>query len=261
MMNSKTNSLLGIAELAQNKTWRHFLAQKNIFFDIPTFISELKEPVVTNQQVVMDFGLTRTSRLSNFLFKNTLYFVPKPLLSSNLFHEPGVKHYLKAVLASRKDFIEKVNLSIESLKSKGIATAITPLSEDYLPLFIICPDTKERLRLKYQSKLGQAYAYAYAYNRNGKKLCYVIDGNSDWIDSLSEEVDWSVDVTLPILTNNFFSGVIAGRSSALYMMVFRSVMIDLLGIHPIPILVPNTYNILEEHHDSLFQSYLNSASL
>lgn len=41
-----------------------------------------------------------------------------------------------------------------------------------------------------------------------------------------------------MLTNALFSGWVAGRSSALYALVFNKVQSDVFGERPIPILVP-----------------------
>src|ERR687891_95790 len=49
---------------------------------------------------------------------------------------------------------------------------------------------------------------------------------------------WSTDVTLPIYLNDLASGIVAGRSSAMYGMVLNEVLEKVLGRRPVPMLLP-----------------------
>jgi len=79
------------------------------------------------------------------------------------------------------------------------------------------------------------------------------------MDELATTKRWSPDVCLPIFLNDVVSGWVAGRSSALYSMVFHDVLRKVLNKAPVPILVPQSLSRREstpDLFDSLIYSYL-----
>lgn len=69
---------------------------------------------------------------------------------------------------------------------------------------------------------------------------------------------WSTDVMLPAWLNDLASGVVAGRSSALYGIAVNRVLEKVLGRAAIPMLVPGDLSGLPPAaaSDSLMQDYL-----
>jgi hypothetical protein len=70
---------------------------------------------------------------------------------------------------------------------------------------------------------------------------------------------WSPDVTLPLLMKGYVSGLVAGRSSALYGLVLNEVLTRVWGERPVPMLVPERCKAradAPEQVDSLLYTYL-----
>ena len=61
---------------------------------------------------------------------------------------------------------------------------------------------------------------------------------------------------LPVLLNRLFSGVVAGRSSALYLLVQGAAMQEALGMQPLPVLVPESLAEAEQGLPGLMQQWL-----
>lgn len=72
---------------------------------------------------------------------------------------------------------------------------------------------------------------------------------------------WSPDVCFPIFFNDLVSGFVAGKSSALYLMVMNQVMQQALNKRPVPVLVPPGLDAPDEapdKPDSLLYKYMTS---
>ena len=70
---------------------------------------------------------------------------------------------------------------------------------------------------------------------------------------------WSPDVCFPIFVNDLVSGYVAGKSSAIYLLVLNQVLRQILHKTPVPILVPNGLGLKEtkaNQFDSLIYRYL-----
>jgi hypothetical protein len=81
------------------------------------------------------------------------------------------------------------------------------------------------------------------------------------IDSLAQTGRWSPDVFLPGFFNDMVSGFVAGRSSAIYLIVLNAVLRQVLGKSPVPVLVPESLaepNNSPDQIDSLIYSYFNA---
>ena len=66
---------------------------------------------------------------------------------------------------------------------------------------------------------------------------------------------------MPAFFNDFVSGYVAGKSSALYLLIINDVLQRVLGKTPVPILVPESLgqsNTTPDQVDSLLFSYFNN---
>jgi hypothetical protein len=60
------------------------------------------------------------------------------------------------------------------------------------------------------------------------------------IAEIAETDRWSPDVCFPIFFNDLVSGFVAGKSSAIYLIVLNDVLRQVLDKTPVPILVPKS---------------------
>lgn len=161
---------------------------------------------------------------------------------------------LTRLLAGRDAFVAAFDRAVDDLRQAGIATAVSPLPDDYLPLFYSCPHEGERLRLRRVAVGGEIQAVA--VGTTGRRHVFPLGRRGDDPGALLATQRWSPDVTLPVLLNDTFDGVVAGRSSALYLMVLAAAMRAALGMRPIPVLVPAELGTVPERPDGLLQRWL-----
>ncbi|MFN3231276.1 MAG: hypothetical protein ACE363_03835 [Alphaproteobacteria bacterium] len=208
----------------------------------------------------MDGTLADLGRsIADLLFTEALAFQPRPVAVSTLIVSGDLIPVLERILNRQREFVETVNTRIKDLQALDVAPQLKPLADDYLPLFITCPDDGSRLRLHLQRD-GKDH-HAVAYHRSGRRSCYELGRSTLTIATLERDARWSPDVTLPLLINDNYSGMVAGKSSALYMLIFNEVMRTVLDMVPIPILVPSTWHVFSTNPDSLFCAYLNEQRL
>ncbi len=114
-----------------------------------------------------------------------------------------------------------------------------------------------RLRLVRDGSMSLACAV----DSDGRRRCYELGGRELSIKQLDEHVRWSPDVTLPILVNDRYSGMVGGKSSALYMLVCAEAMRKVLDMAPVPVLVPSNWDVFPGAFDSLLEAYLDGRSV
>jgi hypothetical protein len=188
--------------------------------------------VVCAPTLLDDYGL----QLTRTLFRTHLGIEGSHLVLSDILANGWLTSPVEDVLAVLPEFICAWNAQITALRLRGIATAVGLLPPDYLPLHVSDPDDGERLRLHHEIIGGDHFASATA--RTGRRHRFFLGSRQLKLDELASTGRWSPDVILPMLANALFSGWVAGKSSALYALVFNKVLSTVLGRKPIPILVP-----------------------
>jgi hypothetical protein len=159
-----------------------------------------------------------------------------PVRLSSLLEERDLTEQVEICLNALPRVIEVFNQAVFDLGERGIDPLLHPLADDYLPLRISCGSDATRLPLRRRDGRGGTYAVAscscgatYRFRLGRRDLSF---------DEIAETHRWSPDVLLPTLVNDLASGVVAGKSSAIYGMVLNRVLREALDKEPIPMLVP-----------------------
>lgn len=198
-------------------------------------------------------------RVSDFLLQEVLAFRPHPVLVSELTASGTLTPALNAILNQLPEFVATFNERIGMLRSADIDPKVSPLPEDYLPFFVAAPGDRRRLRPRLVRDGGMHLACV--IDGMGGTHCYPLGREELSVDQLVGQVDYSPDVTLPILVNEHYSGMVCGKSSALYLLVFADVMRKVLGMAPIPVLVPAHWDVFPGAFDSLVAAYLDGRTV
>ena len=193
-------------------------------------------------------------RLTDAMLGRVLGFVPRPVLVSDLAASGDLNRALSTILNRLPEFVATYNARIETLRARDIDPRVKPLADDYLPLFITTPGDQRRTRLRLVRD-GRVHL-ACAVDRAGRSWCYELGRRELSLEGLFGHVDFAPDVTLPIQLNDRYSGVVCGKSSALYLLVFNEVMRKVLDMKPVPILVPPSWDVFPGAYDSLLAAYL-----
>lgn len=196
-------------------------------------------------------------RLTEFLMSNVLGFMPPSVVLSDLLRAGLFIVELDVVLNCLTDVIAVYNQAIQVLIQQDIDPQVNPLPKHYLPLFFSCERDNRRIRLSHQiagrdhvavatCKCGQSYRFHLGQTRLS-------------MAEIAQTQRWSPDVTLPLLVNSYVSGLVAGKSSALYGLVLNEVLSQVCGQKPVPMLVPERLGAQTsepEQVDSLLYTYL-----
>ena len=207
----------------------------------------------SNARTLSEFNL----HVTYFLLNNQMRINPRPVILSNLINRGVLTDEVNVFLNHLDDIVKVFNESVQSLVQKGIDPHIKPLNPQYLPLHFSCPADNRRLRLEHVIT-GKGH-FAIATCKCGVNYSFYLGERTLSMDELATTKRWSPDVCLPIFLNDLVSGWVAGRSSALYSMVFHDVLRKVLNKAPVPILVPQSLSRREstpDLFDSLIYSYL-----
>ena len=159
-----------------------------------------------------------------------------PVRLSSLLEERDLTEQVEACLNALPRVIEVFNRAVLYFRERGIDPLLRPLADDYLPLHISCASDATRLPLRRRDEPGGAYAVATC--RCGATYRFRLGRRELSFDEIVQTHRWSPDVLLPTLVNDLASGVVAGKSSAIYGMVLNRVLREALDKEPIPMLVP-----------------------
>jgi hypothetical protein len=178
---------------------------------------------------------------------------------SSLLEERDLTEQVEACLNALPRVIEIFNGAVFDLRERGIDPLLHPLADDYLPLRISCKSDATRLPLRRRD--GPSGVYAVATCSCGATYRFRLGRRELSLDEIVQTHRWSPDVLLPTLVNDLASGVVAGKSSAIYGMVLNRVLREALHKEPIPMLVPEALasRAPDGTHlvaDSLMVSYL-----
>ncbi|TCZ54231.1 hypothetical protein [Roseicella aquatilis] len=194
------------------------------------------------------------AELGDTLLHRHLGFRPHRILVSALTGTAAMRDAVSVLLANLDGFVRSFNRRIAQLRSMEVATAVDPLPDDYLPFFYSCPVDGQRVRLRRQRIGGEDCAVA--ETRAGRRYAFPLRRDEFPAAALFASARWSPDVLLPVLLNRQFSGLIAGRSSALYLLVQGAAMQEVLGMPLVPVLVPERLGEAEQGPPGLLQRWL-----
>jgi hypothetical protein len=195
--------------------------------------------------------------LTSFLLREHLSFEAPSALVSEVAGRHLLTETINDCLGSIDDFIAVINEAIGDLIANEVDPQVHPLAPDYLPLRYSCPRDGSRLRLAREAS-GQAQ-FAVGTCRCGAAYRFHLGGPSISLGELESTGRWSPDISLPTYLNDLASGVVAGRSSALYGLVLNQALRRVLGRRPIPAFVPTESTDTDAMRDpsgSLLYEYL-----
>jgi hypothetical protein len=197
-------------------------------------------------------GLNRA--IGELLIRERLAFRPPSAFVSDLIAEDLLQEDLEAVLRDIDGFVSVVNETIAALVAADVDPQLHPLEEDYLPLHYSCPRDGARRRLHHERQAVDHFAVAscscgatYRFHLGNRVLS---------LGELGPTGRWSPDVSLPVYLDCLFSGLVAGRSSALYGLLLGEAVRQVLGRRPIPMLVPGELQDPGIHGGSLLRDFL-----
>jgi hypothetical protein len=196
-------------------------------------------------------------RVTAFLLERQMNWNPAALMLSSLLVQEVLGTEVELILNNLAGFIRVYNAAIEDLQRLGIDPQVHFLTEDYLPLFYSCPAENRRLRL--QHILIDWEHYAVARCKCGQDYRFFLGEKRLSLGQLAETGRWSPDVSLPVLLNRQVSGLVMGKSSALYGLIMKEVLTKVLGQPPVPFLVPKSFAPASEfppEFDSLVYHFL-----
>lgn len=195
--------------------------------------------------------------LSSVVLGEHLGFAPRSTLVSTVIGAGMFDAALDTVLNHIDEFVDVFNGKIAELLAADIDPRVHPLPADYLPLHFACPKDGLRRRLAHQREGTEHLAVATCHCGTTYRFHLGTDRLS--AAELVATGRWSVDVCLPLFVDGLISGAVVGRSSALYGLVLNEVARKVLGIEPVPLLVPADLPetvALPERPDSVLYDYL-----
>lgn len=174
--------------------------------------------------------------LSSLMLRELLGFAPPSMLVSRAAGSGLLESVVDAVLNEIDGIIAVFNAEVAALISADIDPCVHALPDEYLPLHFSCPRDGLRRRLAHQREGADHLAVAAC--RCGVTYRFHLGAHRLSVAELAATSRWSVDVCLPLLVNGYVSGMVGGRSSALYGLVLNRVATTVLGMSPAPMLVP-----------------------
>jgi hypothetical protein len=195
--------------------------------------------------------------LSSFLLREQLSFEAPSAFVSEVTGRHLLTESINDCLGCIDDFIAVTNEAIEDLIANEVDPQVRPLSSDYLPLHYSCPSDGSRLRLTREANGRDQFAVSTC--RCGASYRFHLGGGPVSLGELESTGRWSPDISLPIHLSELASGMVAGRSSALYGLVLNQGLRRALGREPIPALVPAEHpdtDAAGQPPDTLLYEYL-----
>jgi hypothetical protein len=174
--------------------------------------------------------------VASLLLREQLGFEAPAAFTSELAGWGLLTDAMNALLARVEEVVSEFNAAREDLLAVGIDPRVQPLSADYLPLRYSCSRDGARIRLRRAAEGARQLAVGAC--RCGADYRFDLGTGIAMPGELEASGRWSPDITLPILLNQFVSGVVAGRSSAVYGLVLDAVVARVFNSHPVPMLLP-----------------------
>jgi len=200
-------------------------------------------------------------QVTYFLLDKYLGYSPYSVILSEAINRGLITQEVNLVVNHLDEVIEVFNESVQSMRELGIDPQVDIHDKDYFPLFYSCNIDNQRFRLKHVMEASGHFAAGTC--TCGEKYRFNLGQTTLSIAEIAETQRWSPDVLMPAFFNDFVSGFIAGKSSALYLLIINEALQRVLGKTPVPILVPESLgkaNAMPDQVDSLLYDYLNNES-
>jgi hypothetical protein len=198
-------------------------------------------------------------QVTYFLLKKHLGYSPHAVFLSEAINRGLITEEVDLIINHLEEVITVFNASVQSMQELGIDPQVEIRDQDYLPLFYSCNRDNQRLRLKHLVKDSDHFATCTC--KCGESYRFYLGTNALSISEIAETQRWSPDVLMPAFFNDYVSGYVAGKSSALYLLIINAVLRQVLGKTTVPILVPESLgrsNSIPDQVDSLLYDYLNA---
>lgn len=240
---------------------------------LETAFAELSAWTVDSSAVESDAAGARVARLAAAALADgptTLAQVERAIVSFLLAEEVGLEapsvfasemisagllvDEIQEYLLRLDDVVCVFNEAVAELVARDIDPQVRELEADYLPLRFSCPDDDMRLRLTREQRRGGVFAVADC--RCGKTFAFPLGMDGASLDDLAATARWSIDVSMPVHHNALASGWIAGRSTALYVLVLNEVIRRVFDREPLPVLVPTELVNQESNAETLLVQHL-----
>ena len=216
--------------------------------------NELKEVFLHNNRANLS---ELNFQVTSFLLKKQFGWNPGAAMLSGLLSNDILTAEVELILNNLSGYVQVYNAAIEELQELDIDPQVHPLAEDYLPLYYSCEVDDRRLRLLHLD--GQDGHYAIARCKCGQEYRFFLGSKVLSLTEISQSGRWGPDVSLPVLLNRQVSGLIMGKSSALYGLIMKEVLAKVLGQKPVPFLIPKSLagaGSVAEGYDSVIYHYL-----
>lgn len=174
--------------------------------------------------------------LTAFLLDNALGYVPPAHRLADLLGRGVLVEQIDQFLNRLPAIVAIFNQAIQALADQDIDAQVVPIADDYLPLNYSCPVDSTRLRLRHEIKDGDHFAAARCHC--GAEYRFYLGHQALSMATLAQTGRWSPTVWLPMFLTPLVSGLVVGRSSALYGLVFNEVLRQALDWSPVPMYVP-----------------------
>lgn len=218
------------------------------------------------QELRMFFDRESAGILSDFNYQVTYFLLnehmgysPSSVILSDAINRGLITEEVDLIVNHLGEVIKVFNTSVQAMRDLGIDPQVEIRDSDYLPLFYSCNSDNQRLRLKYSRENGDHFA-ACTCEKCGETYRFNLGQNELSIAEIAKTGRWSPDVLMPAFFNDYVSGYVAGKSSALYLLIINDVLRQVLGKTTVPILVPESLgkpNSEPNQVDSLLYDYLN----
>jgi hypothetical protein len=189
------------------------------------------------------------------LLREQVGFESRAVFASEMVAAGMLVASVEEYVARIDEVVQVFNAAVARLVADDVDPQVRPLRDDYLPLRYSCPRDGTRLRLD-RAGTG-AGLRAVATCRCGTRYEFEL-GDPPRLDELRASGRWSIDVSMPVHHNDLASGWVAGRSTALYGIVFNEVLTKVLGRRPLPTLVPARLPSDDGGDETLLVRYLTS---
>ena len=196
-------------------------------------------------------------QLTCLLLENHLGYCPRWLILSEILNSGLLNGAVDLFINNLEAVIRVFNEAVESLVQRGIDPQVRPLSEHFLPLYYSCEVDDQRTRLYH--KVDGSDHYAVGTCKCGVQYRFYLGSRTLSSAEITRTGRWSPDVCLPVFLNDFVSGLVAGKSSALYGLVLNAVLEKALHKQPVPMLVPESLKETggaSDQVDSLIYNYI-----
>jgi hypothetical protein len=196
-------------------------------------------------------------RLTSVVLREHLGLEVPSILISDIAGRGLLTPAVDAALADLEGFVAVFNAAVDALVAADVDPQVRHLGERYLPLRYSCSNCGARCTLVHRRTGSDHFAEA-TCRSCGTGHRFHLGAGTPSASEVIASGRWSTDVSLPAYLNDLVSGVVVGRSSALYGLVLNEVVAKVLGGTPVPMLIPGELSsVLEdESPGSLLYEYL-----